>query len=176
MKTIRQIYALALASAVLCFGWAVLAASEGQGDNPSVMFVQSAPGASLKDGKLTLMSPSTIFFSGEPTRMAGHMPCHKFIKAWSDGDDSFKKNPPSAVLTAFVPNGQPMKMDVTLRNPRFEGSNLVYDANVVNGSAPEGMHETALFMNDPRLLNVYYQDVLPDGTVTGPIAPSANGG
>jgi hypothetical protein len=31
-----------------------------------------------------------------------------------------------------------------------------------------------LFMNDARLVKVYHQDVLPDGTVTGPIAPSAN--
>jgi hypothetical protein len=36
--------------------------------------------------------------------------------------------------------------------------------------------EGALFIDDARLQKVYYQDVLPDGTVTGPIAPSANGG
>jgi hypothetical protein len=69
-----------------------------------------------------------------------------------------------------------MKMEVTLQNPRFEGPNLVYDANSQKGNAPEGLHEAALFMNDARLLNVYYQDVTPDGTLTGPIAPSANGG
>jgi hypothetical protein len=175
MTSFRYICA-AVSSVVLFFGGIAFADTEKPGDNPRVMFVQSAPGVSLKDGKLTLMSPSTIFFSGQPERMAGHMPCHKFIQAWSDGDDSFRKSPPVATLTAFGSNGTPMKMDVTLQNPRFEGANLVYDANVVNGRAPEGMHEAALFMNDPRLLKVYYRDVLPDGTVTGPLAPDAHGG
>jgi hypothetical protein len=176
MKTIRNICAVALASVAMCFAWFAFAATEQQDNNPPVMFVQSASGASLKDGKLMLMSPSTIFFSDRPGRLAGHMPCHKFIQAWSAGDDSFEKNPPNAVLAAFVPNGKPMKMVVTLQNPRFEGSNLIYDANVINGSVPTGMSEAALFIDDARLQKVYYEDVLPDGTVTGPIAPSANGG
>jgi hypothetical protein len=175
MKNMRYIVPAAMALIALCLGWTAFAASEESGDNPSMMFVQSAPNASLKDGKLTLMSPSTVSFS-RSAMTAGRVPCHSFIRAWSNGDDSFKTNPPNAVLTAFAPNGKPMKMEVSLQNPRFEGPNLVYDANSQKGNAPEGLHEAALFMNDARLLNVYYQDVTPDGTLTGPIAPSANGG
>jgi hypothetical protein len=175
MNSIRYICAAA-ASIVLCFGWIAFAATEQSGDNQPVMFVQSASGVSFKDGKLTLMSPSTTFFSGQPARLAGHMPCSKFIRAWSDGDNNFKNNPPNAVLSVFVPNGEPTKMVVTLQNPRFEGPNLVYDVNMLKGSAPEGMKEAALFIDDARLQNVYYQDVLPNGTVTGPIAPDAHGG
>jgi hypothetical protein len=175
MNKIRYICAAA-ASMVLCFGWIAFAATEKSGDNPPVMFVQSASGVSFKDGKLTLMSPSTTFFSDRPARMAGHMPCRNFIQAWSNGDDSFKKDPPNAVLSVFVPNGTPKKMVVTLQNPRFEGPNLIYDASIVKGSAPEGMKEAALFIDDARLQKVYYEDVLPDGTVTGPLAPAAHGG
>jgi len=146
MNGVRYIYSAA-ASVVLCFGGLAFAADEKQGDKPPVMFVQTAGEISLKDGKLTLMSPTTTFMSG---KMVGKMPCHNFIKAWSEGGDSFKKDPPNAVLVGFGPNGGHMKMDVTLRNPRFEGSNLVYDVSLT-GTAPEGMHEPALFTNDIRL-------------------------
>jgi hypothetical protein len=147
MNNIRSICAAA-ASIVLCLGWIAVAAEEKSGDKPPMMFVQTAGGASLKDGKLMLMSPSTTFSVANKT---GHMPCSNFIKAWSSGDDSFKTNPPQAVLSVVNPNGETAKMEVSLQNPRFEGPALVYDVSLINGSAPEGMQEAALFMNDIRL-------------------------
>jgi hypothetical protein len=147
MNSIRYICAAA-ASIVLCSGWIAFADEENAGEKPPVMFVQSAEGASIKDGKLTLMSPSTTFFFA---KTAGQMPCSKFIQAWSSGDQSFKNNPPKAVLAVTEPNGESKKMDVSLQNPRFEGPNLVYEVNFVKGSAPDGMDQAALFMNDIRL-------------------------
>src|ERR1700751_1565838 len=120
MNRIRYICAVAV-PVLVCFGWIAFAAEEKTGDNPPGMFVQSAAGASFKDGKLTLMSPSTIFISDRPTRLAGHVNCRNFIQAWSDGDDSLQKDPPNAVLSTFVSNAEPMKLAVTLQNPRFEG-------------------------------------------------------
>jgi hypothetical protein len=146
MKNIRYVCTAAASMGLFC-GWVAFAGAEQAGDKP-VMFVQSAPEASVKDGKLTLMSPSTTF---QKSGMTGHMPCNKFITAWSNGDESFKTNPPNAVLSAYTPNGEPKKMDVSLRNPRFEGPNLVYDVNFISGSAPQGMSAAALFMNDIRL-------------------------
>jgi hypothetical protein len=110
--------------------------------------VQTAGGATLKDGKLILMSPSTTFSVENKT---GHMPCSHFVKAWSKGDDSLKKNPSKAVLSLIAPNGESKKLDVTLQNPRFEGPNLADDVNLTQGSDPEGTHQAALFMNDIRL-------------------------
>jgi hypothetical protein len=120
------------------------------------MFVQTAGGASLKDGKLTLMSPTTTFMSG---KMVGKMPCHHFIKAWSNGDNTFKTNPPKAVLTVLAPSGESKKMDVTLQNPRFEGANLIYDVSLTEAGAPEGMNEAALFTNDIRLASYSSCDI-----------------
>lgn len=180
MNRIRYIGAAAAALIALCLGWIAFAATEKSADNnPPVMFVQTAAQASFKDGELTLMHPSTIFFSDRPAREAGHLPCSDFIKTWSEGSgDSFKKDPPNAVLSVFVPNAEPKKMVVTLQNPRFEGSNLIYDANVIRGSVPQGMYEAALFIDDIRLSSggPYHDDVLPGGIVTGPIAPEAQGG
>jgi hypothetical protein len=148
MNSIRYIRAATAASITLCFSWVAYAADEKSGDKPPMMFVQTAGGATLKDGKLILMSPSTTFSVENKT---GHMPCSHFVKAWSNGDDSLKKNPPKAVLTIIAPNGESKKLDVTLQNPRFEGPTLAYDVNLTQGSAPEGTNEAALFMKDIRL-------------------------
>src|SRR5262249_44709959 len=99
MNCIRYISAAA-ASIALCFGWIALAAEKSGGDAP-VMFVQTAGGISVQDGKLTLMSPTTTFMSGNKV---GKMPCQNFIQAWSSGD--LKNNPPKAVLMALAPDGE----------------------------------------------------------------------
>jgi hypothetical protein len=148
MNSIRYICAAAAASVVLCFSWIACASDAKAGDNQPTMFVQTAGAATLKDGKLVLMAPSTTFSVGNKT---GHMPCDHFVNAWSNGDDTFKTNPPKAVLSIITPNGESKKMDVTLRNPRFEGQNLIYDVSLKEGSEPEGMHGAALFMSDIRL-------------------------
>jgi hypothetical protein len=149
MSSMRYVRTAA-ASTVLCFGGIAFAATEKTDNNQPVIFVQSAPKASIKDGKLTLMSPSTTFHTASQT---GHMPCSKFIETFSNGDKSLKSDPPKATLSAFVPNGEPKKMSVALRNPRFDGPNLVYDVSILNGTAPEGMQEAALIMDDVRLAN-----------------------
>src|SRR5215468_5314827 len=141
MNKIRYISAAA-ASIVLCLGWIAFAATGDQSDNPRIMFVQTASGMSYKDGKLTLMSPATAFFSDRPARVAGLMPCSNFIKAWSEGgEDSFKTNPPNAALVVFDTSGEPEKMAVTLQNPRFEGQNLIYDVSVIKGNVKDGTHK-----------------------------------
>jgi hypothetical protein len=87
------------------------------------------------------------------------MPCHHFIKAWSNGDNTFKTNPPKAVLSVIAPGGESKKMDVTLQNPRFEGANLIYDVSTTEAGAPEGMREAALFTNDIRLASYSSCDI-----------------
>jgi hypothetical protein len=108
MKTIRYVHAVAIASGAMCFALFAYAATGKQEDNPQVMFVQSAAGMSFRDGKPTLMSTSTIFFSGRPAKlMAGHVPCHKFIRAWSAGDDSFEKKPANASRLPLMAGERP---------------------------------------------------------------------
>jgi hypothetical protein len=175
MKNMRYAVPAAIAVIALCFGWIAFAAPEKKDGNLPVLFVQSSAAATLKDGKLTLMSPSTVFISDRPARLAGHVPCHNFIQAWSNGDDSFQKDPPNAVLSSFVPNGEPKKVAITLQNPRFEGPNLIYDVNILRGSAPEGMKEAVLFIDDIRLSARSW----PGGDTScfpGGIECSANGG
>jgi hypothetical protein len=66
-----------------------------------VLFVQTAKGATLANGKLTMkgVSPMTVLFSDRPTRVAGHIATSEMIPLWSEGKDSFLKDPPNATLS-----------------------------------------------------------------------------
>src|SRR5436309_10791060 len=72
-----------------------------------MLFVQSASGASLAKGRLTLtgVAPTTVFFSDRPRRIAGHVATQEMIPLWSEGQNSFLKDPPNATLSSFTPDG-----------------------------------------------------------------------
>ena len=55
------------------------------------LFVQSAHSVSFSDNTMTLhgVSPTTLFFSDRPERIAGHGSTEEYVKNWSKGDDSF---------------------------------------------------------------------------------------
>jgi hypothetical protein len=57
-----------------------------------------------KSGRvLTLkgLSPTTLYFSDRPVRLAGHYRTSEFLKFWKAGPDSFLKDPPNATLSVF---------------------------------------------------------------------------
>ncbi len=106
-----------------------------------LLFVQNAQGVSASaDGKtLTLkgLSPTTLFFSDRPVRIAGHYRTAEYLEFWKAGPDSFLKDPPNATLSAFT-DGKDELSDVvvTLRNPRVQGNDLSYDITVISGKLP----------------------------------------
>jgi hypothetical protein len=70
-----------------------------------LLFVQNAHGFEVAaDGRtLTLkgLSPTTLFFSDRPVRIAGHYRTDEHLRFWKDGPDSFLKDPPNATLSVF---------------------------------------------------------------------------
>ncbi|MCF6766703.1 hypothetical protein L3V82_13095 [Thiotrichales bacterium 19S3-7] len=70
----------------------------------SLLFVLPANKASIisdKTGKLLVLKvpdKKIMFFSDRPNRIAGNMPLEKFVQGWNKGKDSFKMDPPNAVL------------------------------------------------------------------------------
>lgn len=112
------------------------------------LFVQNAEGLSTGKGTITLrgVNPQTIAFSDRPDRVAGHMPTKNFIPFWSEGDDSFKKNPPNATLSVL--RGKDVESTVvTISNPRLANGNLTYDATVLEGSLPKSSGPCSLFID-----------------------------
>lgn len=113
-----------------------------------LLFVQNAQGVSFSKDKMTLrgVSPITIAFADRPERFAGHMPTSKFIPMWSQGKDSFLKDPPNATLSV-LDGEQVSSLVVVLRNPRLAGGNLTYDVQVLEGSPPTHAGAASLFID-----------------------------
>jgi hypothetical protein len=118
-----------------------------------LLFVQNAAGVEVGAGGKTLtlknFSPTTLFFSDRPVRIAGHYRTDEYLQFWKAGPDSFLKDPPNATLSVFE-KGKDELADVvvTLRNPRVSGSDLTYDIAVISGTLPRpGMGPASLFID-----------------------------
>jgi hypothetical protein len=151
-RFVRGVLAAAAAAAVL-----VCAPAAAQKDQPpphmaQLLFVQNAQGVELGAGgrSLTLkgLSPTTLFFSDRPVRIAGHYRTEEYLDFWKNGPDSFLKDPPNATLSVFQ-RGKDELSDVvvTLRNPRVSGSDITYDVTVISGTLPQAGGPVSLFID-----------------------------
>ncbi|NOR23191.1 MAG: twin-arginine translocation signal domain-containing protein [Desulforhopalus sp.] len=115
-----------------------------------LLFVQNAADVVMKDSKLILVgiSPTTIFFSDRPNRLAGHMHTDEFVEDWLQGKDkeSFHADPPNATLSVF---GKDEIVDVVveLKNPKLVGNDLVYDIAVLEVNKPIPSGPVSLFID-----------------------------
>ena len=115
-----------------------------------VLFVQTARQAVFEGTTLTLkdVSPSTLFFSDRPERIAGHYTNDEYLKCSTEGRDSFLKDPPNAVVSTFTrPGADPTDVVVMIRNPRLSGRDLKYDITLIQGNPPAGGGATAVFID-----------------------------
>jgi hypothetical protein len=75
--------------------------------NTGYLFVISGTSGSLDGYTLTLNGvPNVIYFSDRPARKAGHLSLEKFVELWNKGSDSFKADPPNAILSVFKKDGE----------------------------------------------------------------------
>jgi hypothetical protein len=119
-----------------------------QSKSVDVLFVQNAKNVSVAQGKLVLreVNPVTVCFTDRPARMAGHMQTSRFVPLWSKGKDSFLKDNPNATLSIF--NGDNVSdLVVELSNPQLSGSDLTYDARILEGTLPANGGACALFID-----------------------------
>jgi len=146
-----KISAVLLAAALLCAPQLpfAIAQTKAPPKAPEVLFVQTAKNVAFRDGVLTLqdVSPATVFFSDRPERIAGHVRNDLFLKQWNEGNNSFKSDPPNAVLSVFNEKGRPTGAVVVLSNPRLQGKNLLYDARTLKGTLPPTGTESTLFID-----------------------------
>ena len=120
-----------------------------QGPVPSLGVINSA-GATLEGNKLTLtgVSGNVIVFADRPVRAAGHESTKMFISRWSDGNDSFSKDPPNATISILggEKNGVADAV-VTISNPKLDGDKLTFDAKVLEGDLKGIKGPAALFID-----------------------------
>jgi hypothetical protein len=116
---------------------------------PEFLFVQTAKDIAYKDGVLTLqdVSPVTVFFSDRPQRIVGHVRNDLFLKKWAEGSNSFKSDPPNAVLSVLDQKAPPTGAVVVLSNPRLNGNILAYDVRTLKGNLPATGIDGTLFID-----------------------------
>jgi hypothetical protein len=118
-----------------------------------LLFVQNATGIEYDKAKGTLRmknyARSTLFFTDRPVRMAGHYHTRdEFLKLWSEGPDSFAKNPPNATLSILeVGRADLENVVINIRNPRIQGRDLIYDIRVIEGTMPQAAGDAVLFID-----------------------------
>ncbi len=114
------------------------------------LFVQTSAGMAFAadDNRLTLsgVSPSTLFFSDRPERIAGNMTTERFVSFWSEGSDSFLKDPPNADLSVIV-DGKLQQAVVVLRNPVLDADGLHYSVEILSGDMPVMAENASLFID-----------------------------
>jgi hypothetical protein len=118
-----------------------------------LLFVQNATGIQYDKAKGTLrmknIARSTLFFTDRPVRMAGHYHTRdEFLPAWSEGPDSFAKNPPNATLSMLeVGKANLQNVVINLKNPRMQGKDLLYDITIIEGTMPQSAGDAVLFID-----------------------------
>jgi hypothetical protein len=117
-----------------------------------LLFVQNAHGVEFGAGGRTItlkgLSPTTLFFSDRPVRIAGHYLTAEYLDFWKAGPDSFLKDPPNATLSVFEQGKNELSdVVVTLRNPRVSGADLTYDITVISGAVPKTSGPASLFID-----------------------------
>ncbi len=117
-------------------------------DKMDVLYVQNAKRVTLDKGKLILrgVNPTTVCFTDRPARLAGHLPTSAFIPLWTQGKDSFLKDPPNATLSIFG-GDKVSDLVVEISNPVLEGNDLTYDAKVLEGDASVKGGACSLFID-----------------------------
>jgi hypothetical protein len=122
--------------------------SKAKHNKADFLFVQNATGVTYADGKLTLMgvNPATVMFSDRPERIAGHMTTARFVPFWSEGSDSFVKDPPNATLS-FLDDKTLDDAVVELRDPVLAGNDLSYQVKLLEGTIPANAGAASLFID-----------------------------
>jgi hypothetical protein len=117
---------------------------------PQFLFVQNAKGVIFEKGTITLkgVSPTTLFFSDRPMRIAGHYTTEEFVQMWGEGKDNFASDPPNATLSIFQDDRDKLiDVVVKLSNPELKGDDLTYHVAILEGQMPAKGGICSLFVD-----------------------------
>jgi hypothetical protein len=124
--------------------------SEDHSKKVEYLYVQTAHAVTFKGDKMTLhgVSPTTLFFSDRPDRIAGHGATEEVVVGWARGEDNFDTDPPNATLSILQgDDGEIDDVVVELQDPELKGSQLTYTVKVLNGKVPVSGGASALFID-----------------------------
>ncbi len=146
----RQLIAGATGLAVALLVPGAASAQDASATNADFLFVQTADSMAFAAdrNRLTLhdVSPTTLFFSDRPERIAGNMTTERFVPFWSEGKDSFLSDPPNADIS-ILENGTLRQTVVVLTDPVFENGDLHYTVKIIEGMMPVMGEQVSVFID-----------------------------
>lgn len=124
--------------------------AQAEDEECEMLFVKQAKSMAFSAGVMTLMevSPTIIFFCDRPVRTAGHMTLDAFMELVSEGENSFKENPPNAALSIFGDDGDVTQVVMVLsKAPEIDGATMTFEIRVLDGKMPKVGGPIALFID-----------------------------
>ena len=96
--------------------------------------------------KLILEEPhdTVIWFADRPIRKAGYVHIRDFLKAWDRGEDSYKKDPPNAVL--IIDNSEPVVIELILVS--WNESQATFEIKSIEGEIVDKSGPVTLFVDN----------------------------
>jgi hypothetical protein len=141
---------LVLTASALVSAGAVASARAGNSEMVDYLLVQTAKGLTFDKATnaltLTGISPITLFFSDRPERAAGNMKTTAFVPFWSQGKESFAKDPPNADVS-IIEGDSMRQVVVVLQDPVLDGDDLRYTIKTVQGEMPEKGADVSVFID-----------------------------
>ena len=115
---------------------------------PAYLLVQSSQGFEFDGDRLTIhgTSPTTIFFSDRPDRIAGHIPLETAYAWGRTGDDSFVVDPPNATLS-ILEAGEMANVVVTMSDAVIQGNSISFAVDILEGELPARGGPNTLFID-----------------------------
>ena len=152
----RSLMSAGILTAAAGVGLPLVLATRASADEakPMLMFVQIANDLKVDKAAQTLrlvnVVPQTLYFADRPERIAGHIKMADYLTEWTSkaGKDNFGADPPNAALSVYEP-GQPNNTlaIIEIRNPKVEGSDLVYNYKLIKGTLPNAGGAASLFID-----------------------------
>lgn len=120
-------------------------------ENSEILFVQNAEEAIFHNERLTIKDSTkrVTYFSDRPYQITGNISNTELIEMWIgiQGDDSFLKDPPNAVISYYNKNGRPDVVIAELLGVGMKDGYIFYDTKVIHGQFKENMKEVTLFFD-----------------------------
>ena len=152
--SIRHGLVLALAIAALLAAWQVSAEQKtpAPGDHEiNWLFVVNTTGGTYDGKSVTLHNvPPVLVFSDRPDRIWGHMTVSELLPKVKGGPNSFVENPPNSVLSTFREGELPTEATLVMTEASFDGTNLTFTVDVLDGQIPATFGPASLFVDRVR--------------------------
>ena len=116
-------------------------------------------GDSTTGYKLTLkeMHDTVIWFTNRPDRKVGYMPIKNFLQTWDEGKNSFKDDPPNAIL--IIGNGEPVVVEMILIS--WNSNTAVFELRKL-----EGQEHKIMDKSGPVIIYIDALTTPVDGQIT----------